>query len=224
MKDIVILYEDNHLIAVNKPAGILVHSDETGDITMAEMVKGYIKRKYNKPGDVFLGVIHRLDRPVSGVLIFARTSKALVRMNQLLKDHLINKSYHAVTSFRPREIEERLTHFILKDTAKNISKALTSQKKGAKKAILDYELIREIDHNILLNINPITGRSHQIRAQLKAIGTPIIGDLKYGYPTPNKDKSICLHCRSMSFIHPVLKKEITIKAAYPKLPIWRIFN
>lgn len=224
MKGIEVLYEDNHLLAVNKPAGILVHSDITGDPTMAEYAKVYIKKKYNKPGDVFLGVIHRLDRPVSGVLLFARTSKALVRMNQLFKDRSIKKSYHAITSFRPPELAQRITHYIVKDSEKNTSKAFSKQKKDSKQAILDYELIGEIDHQILLNINPVTGRPHQIRAQLKAIGTPIIGDLKYGHPTPNTDKSICLHCKSLSFIHPVTKKDLLITAPYPTLPIWRNFR
>lgn len=224
MKDLEVLYEDNHLLAVNKPAGILVHSDITGDSTMADQIKAYIKKKYDKPGDVFIGVIHRLDRPVSGVLLFARTSKALVRMNQMFKDRFISKTYHAITSLRPPEIEERITHYIIKDTEKNFSKALNKQKKDSKPAILEYELIGEIDHHILLKINPITGRPHQIRAQLKAIGTPIVGDLKYGHPTPNSDKSICLHCRSLEFIHPVTKKDLKIIAPYPKLPVWRNFR
>jgi 23S rRNA pseudouridine1911/1915/1917 synthase len=219
-----VLFEDNHLIIVNKPAGVLVHGDKTRDRTLVDEVKSYIKEKYQKPGAVYLGVIHRLDRPVSGAIVFARTSKALVRMNKLFKDRKIEKIYHALTDHRPPEIEDRITHYILKDSIKNISKAFRSEKNGAKKAILEYELIAEIDRINLMSVNPVTGRPHQIRVQLMTLGCPIIGDLKYGYAIPNKDKSICLHCYQLKFIHPVTGKTISATAPYPNLPVWKVFN
>lgn len=218
-----VLYEDNHLIAVNKKPGELIHGDKTGDKTLSDKIKEYLKEKYNKPGNVFLGVIHRLDRPVSGVVIFAKTSKALSRMNNLFKSRKVQKIYHALTNRRPPEIEERIVHYIMKDQARNISKAYRKEKNNAKKAVLEYSFIGEIDNIILLAVNPVTGRPHQIRVQLSAIGCPIIGDLKYGYAVPNKDKSICLHCRSLHFIHPVSKKILTISAPYPQIKEWNLF-
>ncbi len=224
LHDLVVIYEDNHLIAVNKPVGALVHGDETGDLTLSDQVKSYIKIRYNKPGDVFLGVIHRLDRPVSGVVVFARTSKSLTRMNELLKNKEVSKTYLAIVSKRPEELSARLTHHIVKDTTKNIVKAYASKKSGTKEAILDYELKGELDGKILLEVNPITGRSHQIRAQLSKIECPIVGDLKYGAVYPLPDKSIALHCKNMSFLHPVTKELISITAEPPRKFPWNTFS
>ncbi|MBK8347926.1 MAG: RluA family pseudouridine synthase [Saprospiraceae bacterium] len=219
-----VIYEDNHLIAINKPAGALVHGDETGDKTLADSVKQYIKIRYNKPGDVFLGVIHRLDRPVSGVVIFARTSKALIRMNKMLQEKTIQKTYLAIVSSRPEELSGTLTHFISKDETKNIVKAYASKRSGAKEAILTYTQKGELDGKILLEVHPLTGRPHQIRAQLSKINCPIIGDLKYGATYPLPDQSIALHCHQMSFVHPVKEETITIKAHPPRIFPWNIFS
>ncbi|MBK9257462.1 MAG: RluA family pseudouridine synthase [Saprospiraceae bacterium] len=224
IKGLKIIYEDNHLIAVNKEAGVLVHGDETGDTTLADMVKYYIKQKYNKPGDVFLGVIHRIDRPVSGVVVFARTSKALTRMNEMLRDKQIRKKYFALVSFRPDPLSGTLTHHLVKDSSKNIVKAHASPKKDTKEAVLEYELKGELDGKVLLEIRPITGRPHQIRVQLSKIGSPIIGDLKYGGTYALPDQSIGLHCSEMQFKHPVKDEIITIKAATPKKFPWNIFT
>ena len=218
-----VLFEDNHIIAVEKTAGMLVHGDETGDRTLQDHVKTYIKKKYNKPGDVFLGVIHRLDRPVSGVTVFARTSKALTRMNALIKDREITKEYLALVSKRPLEIKGLLTHYIVKDTKKNFSHIYDKMKNGAKKALLRYEMVGQISGYVLMRINLETGRPHQIRVQMKRIGCHIIGDVKYGYEFGNIDKSICLHCSKMSFIHPIKKDRITIKLKPPKNDFWDIF-
>ena len=218
-----VLYEDNHLIAVNKPVGMLVHGDSTGDRTLSDEVKAYIKKKYKKPGDVFLGVIHRIDRPVSGVVVFARTSKALARMNEKIKNREIKKWYSAIVWERPDEFEGRLVHYILKDHKKNTVKAYNKEKKGSKHAILNYRFEAEVSHYIKLDIDLETGRPHQIRAQLAAIGCPIVGDRKYGYHKFNEDKSVCLHCREMKFDHPVRKEPISIKAPLPKTPIWALF-
>jgi 23S rRNA pseudouridine1911/1915/1917 synthase len=223
-KDLVVIYEDNHLIAVNKPAGLLVQSDATGDITLKELVQQYIKIRYQKDGDVFLGVIHRIDRPVSGVVIFARTSKALTRMNDLMRDRLIQKKYLAICSHRPDELSGKLTHFLIKDTEKNYTRAYASKKSGSKEATLTYHQIGELDAKTLLEVMPETGRPHQIRAQLSKIGCPIIGDLKYGAEYPMPDKSIALHCRAMSFIHPTKKEKVTITADPPNVYPWKIFD
>ncbi|MBC7883955.1 MAG: RluA family pseudouridine synthase [Saprospiraceae bacterium] len=223
-KGIVVVYEDNHLIAVNKPPGGLVHGDYTGDDTLAEAVKQYIKVRYKKPGDVFLGVIHRLDRPVSGVVIFARTSKALVRMNKMLQEQKIDKTYLAIVSKRPEELSGTLTHHIVKDETKNIVKAYASPKSGTKEAILTYEVKGELDGKILLLVNPRTGRSHQIRAQLSKIDCPIIGDLKYGATYPLPDLSIALHCLKMSFLHPVKNEPVVITADSPRGFPWNILS
>lgn len=222
-----ILFEDNHLIAVNKPNNVLVQGDETGDETLGDQVKEYIKEKYNKPGDVFLGTIHRLDRPVSGVTIFARTSKALERMNKIFAERDVKKTYWAIVGRRPEPFSGHLTHYILKDTQKNVVKAydsLSNRAKDAKKAELDYELIAEIGEHCLLNVGLQTGRSHQIRAQLAKIGCPILGDVKYGFPHPNKDSSIHLHSRNITFEHPVTKQIVNITASVPKDQVWKLFQ
>lgn len=218
-----VIYEDNHLIAVNKPAGILVQDDDTEDTPLVDYVKDYIKFRYKKPGDVFLGVVHRLDRPVSGAVIFARTSKALIRMNELFKERKVGKNYWAVTERRPSPEVGHLTHYILKDHEKNISKALdqmSNRSKDAKKSDLDYELIGALEGKYLLLVKPITGRPHQIRVQLSKIGCPIVGDLKYGHSQPNNDGSIYLHCRSMVFQHPVTKEMVSVVADAPHERLW----
>lgn len=218
-----VIYEDNHLIAVNKPAGILVQGDETEDTPLVDYVKDYIKFRYKKPGDVFLGVVHRLDRPVSGAVIFARTSKALTRMNELFKERKVEKRYWAITENRPFPEYGHLTHYILKDQERNVSKALdqlSNRSKDAKKSDLDYELIGNLEARYLLLVKPITGRPHQIRVQLSKIGCPIVGDVKYGYSQANQDGSIYLHCRSMSFLHPVQQTPVTITADAPNERMW----
>ena len=223
MHGLKVIHEDNHLIAINKPVGALVHGDETGDETLADAVKQYIKLRYNKPGDVFLGVIHRLDRPVSGVVIFARTSKALARMNKMLQEKTITKKYLAIVSIRPEELEGTLTHHLTKDESKNIVKAYASKKPGSKEATLRYKQLGELDGKVLLEVEPLTGRPHQIRVQLSKIDCPIVGDLKYGAEYPLPDKSIALHCKEMSFVHPVTLEPVTIKAFPPSTFPWNTF-
>lgn len=222
-----VLYEDNHLIAVNKPPNALVHGDQTGDRTLAYMVKAYIKDRYAKPGEVFLGVIHRLDRPASGVVIFARTSKGLERMNALFAERKIEKCYWAVATKRPESLSGKLIHYISKEKDKNTVKIYDTQSRratGAKYAELTYKLIGEIGSNFLLEVHPLTGRPHQIRAQLSRSGWPIRGDLKYGAPTPLDNASLCLHCRSLSFVHPIKNIPLTIKADPPRGQIWDLFQ
>ncbi len=223
-KDLLVLYEDNHIIAVNKPAGILVHGDESGDKTLQDVVKEYIKGKYNKPGEVFLGVTHRLDRPVAGVVVFARTSKALARLNDLFRLRQIKKNYKAIVDKRPPELEETLRHYIKKETDKNIAKASLNPNKGGKEGVLTYRFESEISGYILLSIEPETGRPHQIRSQLKSIGCPIVGDAKYGSNKKTSDRSVCLYCQSLTFIHPVKKEEIIIKAPMPVNEYWNLFR
>ena len=218
-----ILYEDNHLIAVNKLPSEIVQGDKTGDVPLSEDVKQYIKEKYDKPGKVFLGVIHRIDRPVSGVVVFARTSKALSRMNELVKEREIKKMYWAIVKNRPENPEGELRHFLLRNEKKNKSFASIRHKKGAKEGVLKYKLQKESKDYRLLEIELLTGRHHQIRAQLAAIGCPIKGDLKYGFDRSNKDASISLHARSVSFVHPVSKEPITIIADPPKDVLWDYF-
>lgn len=222
-----IIYEDNHLIAVNKPAGWLVQGDETGDQPLSEWVKEYIKLRYKKPGDVFLGVIHRLDRPVSGVVVFARTSKALTRMNELFKNRQVDKTYFAITSDRPDPLKGTLKHYLLKDKTRNLAKAYDRPGRrtaDAKLSELEYELIAQIGHNHLLEVHPLTGRPHQIRVQLSKMGWPIKGDVKYGAAQAIPDGSICLHCRSLDFEHPVKKERIHIEADPPNTQLWRLFE
>lgn len=227
ISDLKVLYEDNHLIAVYKQAGWLVQGDRTGDTPLSEYVKEYVKIRYRKPGDVFLGVIHRLDRPVSGVVIFARTSKGLQRMNKLFADRAVQKEYWAVSAQRPKPIEGKLTHFLLKDRERNVSKAYQQvgrRTKDAKKSTLTYKLLASVGDHHLLEVNPETGRPHQIRVQLSELGCSIRGDLKYGAPRANKDGSIHLHCRSLSFVHPVKKEPIQIFADAPKEQVWQMFT
>lgn len=223
-----IIFEDNHLIAVNKPAGILVHPDDTADITLEEMVKEYIKVRYKKPGAVFLGTIHRIDRPVSGTIVFARTSKALTRMNELFKQRAVEKKYWAITQQRPQMLEGSLEHYLAKDRQKNqamLFETLSSRAKAskAKKARLHYKLIASADNRNLLEVSLETGRPHQIRVQLAHIGCPIVGDLKYGAPFALHDASIGLHSRSISFVHPVKKTPVFISADPPQHVEWTRF-
>ncbi len=223
MKRAEILYEDNHLIAINKPAGFLVQGDRTGDETILEVLKQYIKKTYNKPGDVFLAPNHRLDRPVSGVLLFSKTSKALGRVNELFRENRIQKQYLAITEGIPEKLEGRLTDYIAKNRKKNISFTTTKGKYDAKKCVLSYTVTKVINHKCLIEVRPETGRSHQIRIQLASMGTPIIGDLKYNAEQKMEDRSIALHCRSLEFEHPVKKEIIRIEAPVPSLQLWKIY-
>ncbi|MEM6380662.1 MAG: RluA family pseudouridine synthase [Bacteroidota bacterium] len=223
-----IIFEDNHLIAVNKPAGVLVHADATEDRTLEDYVKQYIKIRYNKPGDVFLGTIHRIDRPVSGVVVFARTSKALTRMNKLFQERAVEKTYWAITRERPPALSGELAHYIYKDRSKNTSKAfdeLSSRAKAnnAKHSQLHYRVIAGANNRTVLEIKPKTGRPHQIRVQLQKMGCPIVGDLRYGYPSPLHDASIALHSRNLSFTHPVKKEPVSITAEPPNIQEWKQF-
>ena len=219
-----ILYEDNHLIAVNKLPSEIVQGDKTGDRPLSEEVKQYFKKKYNKPGNVFTGVIHRLDRPVSGIVVFAKTGKALSRMNELVKNREIKKTYWAIVKNKPQEEEAVLTHFLVRNERKNKSFATNKKQEGSKEAILSYRLIASSKDYFLLEIDLQTGRHHQIRAQLAAIGCPIKGDLKYGYPRSNKDASIYLHARWVAFVHPVKKEPLTIIAEPPANVLWNYFG
>lgn len=211
-----ILYEDNHIIIVNKKAGEIVQGDKTGDEPLVETLKRFIKERDNKPGAVFMGVVHRLDRPVSGVVVFAKTSKALARMNAMFADGDVHKTYWAISRNLPAKPSDTLTHYITSVERNNKSYASTTPKEGAKKAILKYKLIASTERYHLLEVNLMTGRKHQIRVQLSSIGCPVKGDLKYGDKRSNPDGSISLHARHISFIHPVSKKQIEITAPVPQ--------
>jgi len=219
-----ILFEDNHLIIINKKSGEIVQGDKTGDVPLLDEVKNYIKVKYNKPGDVFLGLIHRLDRPVSGIVMFAKTSKALARMNELFRERQITKKYWAITKNKPPDTEGTLTHYLIKDSAKNKSTAYEIERKGTSKAVLDYKIIAHSDSFYLIEVNLHTGRHHQIRAQLSAINCIIKGDVKYGYQRANENGSINLHAVYASFIHPVNKEKIEIFAPLPEDKTWSLFS
>ena len=211
-----VLYEDNHIIIVSKTVNEIVQGDKTGDKTLIDTVKQYIKEKYSKPGDVFLGLTHRLDRPTSGVVIFAKTSKALSRLNAMFRDGEIHKTYWAITANCPKETEGTLENFIQKNEKLNKSFIAPNETKEAKKAILNYRIISKSDRYYLWEINLLTGRHHQIRCQLAAINCPIKGDLKYGYPRSNPDGGLSLHARNVEFIHPVSKNEINVTAPVPE--------
>ena len=219
-----ILYEDNHLIIINKKCGEIVHSDVTGDTPLEQTVKDYLKCKYNKPGDVFLGVAHRVDRPVSGIVMFAQTSKALVRLNRKLQEKSIKKTYWAIVKDLPPDEKGTLIHYITRNTKTNRSYAYAKERPNSKKAILHYRHIASSDRYHLLEIDLETGRHHQIRCQLSAIGCPIRGDLKYGYPRSNPNGGISLHARQIQFAHPVKEEEINLTAPLPDDPFWNIFN
>lgn len=219
--DLDILFEDNHLIIVNKRSGEIVQGDKTGDEPMNEKVKRYIKQKYNKPGDVFIGTPHRIDRPTSGIVIFAKTSKALMRLNKMFQDKEIQKTYWAIVKNVPKNKEGKLVHYLKKNEAKNKSFAQETMFQGAKVAELTYKVIFDFDNYFLLEISPKTGRHHQIRVQLSEMGSPIKGDLKYGFNRSNKDASISLHARKISFLHPVRKEQMEVVAKVPSNdPLW----
>lgn len=219
-----VLYEDNHILAVNKPAGLLVHGDETGDTTLADLAKAYIKQKYDKPGNVFVGVVHRLDRPVSGVVLLAKTSKALTRLNELFRSKKTQKTYWAVVQNRPPQERGTLIHWLIKDGTKNLTKAYAKENKSGQRSELHYALLQEQQGKYLLEVTPITGRSHQIRVQLSSMRCAILGDLKYGAAQPLPDKSIALHARQLKFEHPTLKTPITISALPPQNTTWAPFR
>lgn len=215
-----ILYEDNHLIIINKRAGDIVQGDKTGDEPLSEIVKTYIKKTYQKPGNVYLGVVHRIDRPTSGAVIFAKTSKALERLNKMLQDKKIDKTYWAVVKNQPPKTKDILINYLRKNQQKNKADVFEKEQTNSKKAILSYQLIKKLDRYFLLEINLETGRHHQIRAQLSHIKCPIKGDVKYGFDRTNADGSIHLHARKISFIHPVSQEKISIIAPVPDDVIW----
>ena len=218
-----IIFEDNHLLVINKDAGVLVQGDKTGDTPLSDLAKAYVKEKYQKPGEVFMGVIHRIDRPVSGLVLMARTSKALERMNEQFKNREIEKKYLAVVRNRPQANAGNLVHWLIKNPETNVTKAYEKEVPNSMRSELNYKLIGELDGFYLLEVNPITGRPHQIRVQLASMNCPIVGDNKYGYPRGNKDKSICLHAHSVKFMHPVKKEEMQLFAALPQDNFWQKF-
>jgi len=219
-----VIFEDNHLLIVNKSAGILVQGDATGDVPLVELCKVYIKEKYNKPGEVFLGVVHRLDRPVSGVVVLARTSKALERMNALFREKETSKTYLAIVKRKPPQPEGLLVHWLMKDEKKNKTTVFNKETKGALRSELSYRVTGTAADHWLLQVTPITGRSHQIRVQLASMGCVIKGDLKYGDDQANEDGSICLHARRLSFVHPVKKEAVTFEAPIPQAGMWKYFT
>ena len=218
-----ILFEDNHLIIINKLPGELVQGDETGDVTLADKIKEYLKITYNKPGNVYLGIPHRLDRPTSGIVVYTKTEKALIRLNEAFKGSSVKKTYWAVVDNMPKKSESTLIHYIVRNSANNKSVAYPKEIKGSKLAKLDYKLIGKSEKYYLLEIALHTGRHHQIRAQLAAIGLHIKGDLKYGFPRSNPDGGIHLHARKIVFTHPVKKEELTIIAPPPHDTVWDYF-
>jgi len=215
-----VLYEDNHIIVVNKRVGDIVQGDRTGDQPLSEVVKKYIKEKYNKPGAVYLGIVHRLDRPTTGIVVFARTSKALSRLNKMFANKDIEKTYWAIVKNPPPKQNDTLIHWLRKNPKNNKSSAFIKEIEGSKKAVLHYKILKELDRYLLLEINLETGRHHQIRCQLSRIDSPIKGDLKYGFDRSNKNGGIHLHARQIEFIHPVGNERISINAPTPKDPIW----
>ncbi|MXV17284.1 RluA family pseudouridine synthase [Hufsiella ginkgonis] len=219
-----VLYEDNHLIAIYKKSGQIVQVDETGDESLDEKVKKYIAKKYDKPNGAFLGVVHRLDRPVSGVILFAKTSKALERVNLMFKNREMKKTYWAVVRQRPPQEEGTLIHWLIKNPQKNVTKPYDNEVPGSQRAELSYRLIGELNGYYLLEVDPLTGRPHQIRVQLSAMGCPIVGDNKYGYPRGSLKGSICLHARRLRFIHPVKKEPVDIFAKLPADGFWDKFE
>ena len=219
-----VLYEDNHLIVVNKRVGDIVQGDKTGDMPLSDIVKLYLAKKYDKPGNVYLGTVHRLDRPTSGIVIFAKTSKALPRLNKMFATKDIKKTYYAIVKNAPSKNEDRLVHWLKKNPKNNKSKANIKEVPDSKKAILNYKLTKSLNTYFLLEIHLETGRHHQIRSQLSAIGCPIKGDLKYGFDRSNSNAGIHLHARKIEFVHPVSHKDISIIAPLPKDPVWDACN
>ncbi len=216
-----VVYEDNHIIIVSKSSGEIVQGDKTGDEPLSETVKQYIKEKYHKPGNVFLGVVHRLDRPVSGLVVFAKTSKALSRLNMMFRDGDVHKTYWAIVGNMPQEPEATLTHWIVRNEKQNKSYAYDKEVRNSKKAELKYKVIGHTERYTLLEVNLMTGRHHQIRCQLAKMGSPIKGDLKYGAPRSNPDGSICLLSRHVEFVHPVSKEKLSADAPLPDDNLWQ---
>ena len=219
-----IVYEDNHLIIVYKHSGEIVQGDKTGDVPLSEDVKCYLKEKYQKPGNVFLGVVHRLDRPVAGLVVFAKTSKALTRLNKMFRDGEVHKTYWAITKNLPPQSEGTLTHWLVRNEKQNKSYAYDHEVPHSKKAILKYQLIGQSDHYCLLEVNLMTGRHHQIRCQLAHMGCPIKGDLKYGAQRSNPDGSICLLAHHVEFVHPVSKQLISLDSPLPEDNLWQVWG
>jgi 23S rRNA pseudouridine1911/1915/1917 synthase len=220
-----VLYEDNHIIVVNKRSGEIVQGDKTGDVPLSDILKAYLKEKYNKPGNVYLGVVHRLDRPVTGVVLFAKTSKALPRLNKLFTEHeKVKKTYWAIVGNKPPKESGTLTHWLTRNEKSNTAKAYDREVPNSKKAVLDYQLIAASERYFLLEIQLHTGRHHQIRCQLAKMGCPIKGDLKYGAPRSNPDGSICLHARKLELEHPVTHELISITAPVPQNTLWQAFE
>lgn len=221
----IVVYEDNHIIVVNKTSSEIVQGDKTGDTPLSEMVKQYLKEKYNKPGNVFIGVTHRLDRPVSGLVVFAKTSKALPRLNEMFRNGEVKKTYWAIVKECPKETEGELVHYLVRNEKQNKSYAYDNKEvKNSKKAVLHYKLIGHSQNYYLLEVDLKTGRHHQIRCQLAKMGCPIKGDLKYGFPRSNPDGSICLHARTVQFVHPVSKEMIQLTAPVPEGNLWNGFE
>ena len=219
-----VLFEDNHLIVINKRSGDIIQGDKTGDTPLSEIVKEYIKEKYNKSGNVFLGVVHRLDRPTTGIVVFARTSKALERFNKMFRNKEVNKTYWAVVKNKPKKDVDTLLGFLKKNSKNNKSTSYNTEIERSKKAILHYKILKSLNNYHLLEVDLETGRHHQIRCQLATIGSPIKGDLKYGFNRSNQDASIHLHARKIEFIHPVKKEKICIIAPTPNDVIWEACN
>lgn len=219
-----VVYEDNHIVVVNKTSSEIVQGDKTGDTPLSEMVKQYLKEKYNKPGNVFIGVTHRLDRPVSGLVVFAKTSKALPRLNEMFRNGEVKKTYWAIVKECPKETEGELVHYLVRNEKQNKSYAYDKEVKNSKKAVLHYKLIGHFQNYYLLEVDLKTGRHHQIRCQLAKMGCPIKGDLKYGSPRSNPDGSICLHARTVQFVHPVSKEMIRLTAPVPEGNLWNGFE
>lgn len=219
-----VVYEDNHIIVVNKSPSEIVQGDKTGDVPLSEMVKVYLKEKHNKPGNVFVGVTHRLDRPVSGLVVFAKTSKALTRLNEMFRIGDVHKVYWALVKNAPKEVKGELVHWMVRNEKQNKSYAYDKEVKNSKRAVLRYQLIGHSENYHLLEVELLTGRHHQIRCQLSKMGCPIKGDLKYGSPRSNPDGSICLHARRVTFVHPVSKLPLMFEAPLPAGNLWDKFN
>jgi 23S rRNA pseudouridine1911/1915/1917 synthase len=217
-----VLYEDNHIIIVNKSVGEIVQGDKTGDVFLSATVSAYLKEKYNKPGEAFIGVVHRLDRPTSGIVVFAKTSKALERLNEMFRTGQVHKTYWAIVKNRPPREEGTLTHWLVRNEQQNKSYAYNRQRSGSKQAILNYRLLISLTNYHLVEVELKTGRHHQIRCQLAKVGCPIKGDLKYGFERSNPDAGICLHARRVQFIHPVSKVLIDVTAPVPDNALWRV--